>query len=240
MKRYKRKITDTSYSRELTREERILYKKAIKQIEETNRRLEQLERGIDLNKGRYNPKTKRFERAGNIVVLENGKKRTVKTTKYDMRYKTGTWATKKLLNRIGDMYSKKSNKIIMSKKLSPAELRNVIKATRQFLNSKTSTREGIKTVEENTKQTIRNIITDEENIEKFSDQDVETLYSFWNDKDWQDVTRYIDPSDLYVLLVSTESEDDFIKQVIYYAEDPSPFKDLDMQDKLRRIYKKFR
>ena len=80
MKRLKRKIVDSNYSKELTNEERALYKKAIKQVEETNKRLKRLERGVDINKGRYNPKTKRFERTGNITILENGKTRRIKTT----------------------------------------------------------------------------------------------------------------------------------------------------------------
>lgn len=239
MKRLKRKISDSNYSKTLDREERLLYKKAIKQIEETNRRLKKLERGIDLNKAKYNPKTKRWERTGNIVVLENGKKRTIKTTNY-LRAKSGTWATKKLSDKLGSLYNKKTNKISMPVKFDKASLRAIIKATNNFLNSQTSTLEGIKKVQDKTKETIRNIIDNPDNINNFTDNDVETLYNFWNDSDWQDITQYIPPSDLYVIMMDSESDTDFLSKIEMYIDKDSLYGDADMKDKLVNIYHKFR
>ena len=57
MKRYKRSLADVNKVK-MDSETRALYKKALKQIEQTNKRLERLERGADFNKGIYNPKTK--------------------------------------------------------------------------------------------------------------------------------------------------------------------------------------
>lgn len=238
MKRLKRQITDKSYTKALDQEERLLYKKAIKQIEETNKRLKQLERGIDLNKARYNPKTKRYERTGNITILEDGKKKTIKTTKY-LRSKAGTWATKKLSDRLGTMYNKKTNKISMPVKFDKASLRAIIKATNNFLQSKTSTTKGIEDVKNKTKETIRNLIEDE-NVEEISDEELETLYNFWNDKDWLDVTQFIPPSDLYIILSDSNSENDFLRKIEMYIDADSLYGDSDMKDKLAGIYQKFR
>lgn len=234
MKRYKRKISDTGYSKNLTYEERILYKQAVKQIEETNRRLKKLEKGIDINKGRYNPKTRRFERTGNIAVLQDGQKTLLKSKKY-VRYNTGSWASKKLLDNIGEYYNKKTRRISISKSVDTAELRKIIKATRNFLNSETSTVKGIKRVEDRTKDTISNIVSDE-----LTPSEINTLYDFWNDKDWVDATQYIPPSDLYIILTESEDEVDFIEKIKMYIDEGSLKGDSDMRDKLVRIYNKFR
>lgn len=237
MKRYKRKIADV-YNKNLTREEKILYKQAVKQIEETNKRLKQLEKGIDVNKGRYNPKTKRYERQGNIVVLDNGKKTILKQKKI-VKYDIGSWASKKLIDNLSEFYNKKKNKIsIDSLKLDTAALRKIVKATRKFLNSETSTVKGIKKVEDRTKETISNIVSD---VDDITPSDINTLYDFWNDPDWVDATQYIPPSDLYVILAESYDEVDFIDKIKMYIDEGSLEKgDSDMREKLVRIYKKFK
>lgn len=237
MKRLKRKIVDSNYSKELTNEERALYKKAIKQVEETNKRLKRLERGVDINKGRYNPKTKRFERTGNITILENGQTRRVKTTQL-LKYDVGTWASKKLTQRLESYYSKSTNRITLPKGLKPAELRSIIKATKNFLKSQTSTPKGIKDVENKTKENIANIISDDATSEE-----VETLYNFFTDSDFNQVTQYIDPSELFVILnycrENNISENGFLKQIENYVFSDSLYTDSDIQDALLRIYNKY-
>lgn len=237
MKRLKRKIVDSNYSKELTNEERALYKKAIKQVEETNKRLKRLERGVDINKGRYNPKTKRFERTGNITILENGKTRRIKTTQL-LKYDVGTWASKKLTQRLESYYSKSTNRITLPKGLKPAELRSIIKATKNFLKSQTSTPKGIKDVENKTKENIANIISDDATSEE-----VETLYNFFTDSDFNQVTQYIDPSELFVILnycrENNISENGFLKQIENYVFSDSLYTDSDIQDALLRIYNKY-
>lgn len=237
MKRLKRKIVDSNYSKELTNEERALYKKAIKQVEETNKRLKRLERGVDINKGRYNPKTKRFERTGNITILENGKTRRIKTIQL-LKYDVGTWASKKLTQRLESYYSKSTNRITLPKGLKPAELRSIIKATKNFLKSQTSTPKGIKDVENKTKENIANIISDDATSEE-----VETLYNFFTDSDFNQVTQYIDPSELFVILnycrENNISENGFLKQIENYVFSDSLYTDSDIQDALLRIYNKY-
>ncbi len=237
MKRLKRRIVDSNYSKELTTEERALYKKAIKQVEETNKRLKRLERGVDINKGRYNPKTKRIERTGNITILENGKKRRIKTIQL-LKYDVGTWASKKLTQRLESYYSKLTNRITLPKGLKPAELRGIIKATKNFLKSQTSTPKGIKDVETKTKENIANIISDD-----VSSEEVETLYNFFTDSDFNQVTQFIDPSELFVILnycrENNISENGFLKQIENYVFSDSLYTDSDIQDALLRIYNKY-
>lgn len=237
MKRLKRKIVDSNYTKELTTEERALYKKAIKQVEETNRRLKRLERGIDINKGRYNPKTKRFERTGNITILENGKQRRIKTTQL-LKYDVGTWASKKLTQRLETYYSKSTNRITIPKGLNPAQLRGIIKATKNFLKSQTSTPEGIKQVENKTKENIANIIDAD-----LQTNEVETLYKFFEDPDFNYARDFIDPSELIAIVNYSEQEDfserDYLKQIENHIYSDSLYMDSDLTDALIRIYHKY-
>ena len=217
-----------------------LFRDTCKLIKEANRRLERLDRGVDLNKGKYNPKTKRFERKDSRVIINKSGKRTrIKTTKI-MRFPRGTWASKKLYDRIGSSYIK-NNQVSINKGISLTELRLVNKALKNFLDSKTSTIKGILEVEKQTKQNISNLV-DNFDEEELSNEDVNTLYDFFTDSDFQDVIRYIPPSDLYILLVDSkrnnDSNNDFLKKIEMYIDKDSLYSDRDMKDKLIRIYEK--
>lgn len=237
MKRYKRKIIKDN-SVLLDHEEKILYNRALRQIEETNRRLKKLEKGIDINKGRYNPKTKKFERIGNITIKENGRSITRKT-KNIVKFNSGTWASKKLINRVEKYYNPKINRISLPSLVNKQELRLIIKATKNFLNSITSTIEGINMVEQRTKDTISNIVGNE-----LDNEDIETLYNFWNNEDWKDITEYIPPSDLYIILSEStsrdESNEDFLKRIEMYIDKDSLKGDSDIKEKLLRVYNKLK
>lgn len=217
-----------------------LFRDTLKLIKETNRRLSRLERGVDINKGKYNPKTKRFERKDSQVIINKAGKRTrIKTTKI-MRFPSGTWASKKLYDRISSSYIK-NNRVSINKGISLTELRLVNKALKNFLNSKTSTVKGILEVEKQTKQNISNLV-DNFDEEELSNEDVNTLYDFFSDSDFQDVIQYIPPSDLYILLVDSkrnnDSNNDFLRKIEMYIDKDSLYSDSDMKDKLIRIYGK--
>lgn len=244
MRRFKRQIKpDKTYLKELNKEERLLYKRTIKQVEEVNKRLRQLEKGIDLNKARYNPRTKRYERTGDIVLYQDGKKTRLKQ-KNIVKYKAGTWATKKLANKLGSMYNKKQNKITIPKKIDVAGLRSILKATKNFLESQTSTTKGINKVEKNTKETIKNIISDDfDETNEPTEEEVETLYSFWNDKDFIDATEFVDPSDLFVIISDSAndelSDNQYLERIKMYTGNDSLVRDEDMREKLLNIYHKY-
>ena len=236
-KQYKASRTrrlDNQYINTLDREQKTMYKRASRLIEQTNKRLKQLEKGIDLNKGKYNPKTKRFERKVKTV------KGSRKITDY-MRVQRKSFASKKLFDRLENYYNIKENRIEMPKRASTPELRLIIKASLNFLNSETSTLKGISEVEKRVKDSI-STITDE--YEELDQEDVNTLYDFFEDDDFKDVSEKIPPSDLWVMLSDAKAsdldEDQFMNRIRSYvfAENPSGL-DLDMQNKLERIYNKF-
>ena len=217
-----------------------LYKDTLKLIKETNKRLARLEKGVDLNRGKYNPKTKRFERPDTQVVIRNGKKVKIATTKR-VSYKTGTWASKKLLEKVPEAFvnGKVSTNI---SNMSKVQLTALNKALKNFLTSKTSTIKGIQQIE---KQTKENISQEVENFDEdsISSEDINTLYDFFNDKDFNYTTDYIAPSDLWVILTTAKANNDsdekFLDRVGQYIDKDSLYEDLDLKEALVRIYHKF-
>ena len=202
-----------------------LIKETNKLIDQANKRLIKLSKGIDINRGKYNPKSKRFERVS----------KQVSRVKYDFN----SWASKKMFEKlrikpglIQHVTAKDSYTDIMLHK----------KATTNFLNSKTSTLSGIRDVIEEQKKNIKNILEDFD-TEDISDEEVEVLYNFWEDKDFNYVTQYVDPSELWIALEEVSNAggtaEDFVRYMEQYIYSETLYKDLDLVEALKKIYNKF-
>ena len=218
-----------------------LYKKTVKLARETNKRLKRLEKGIDINKGRYNPKTKLFERVGTVTITnKKGKKINLKTKKI-VRFKSGTWASKKLYEKIGDYIT--NNQISVPPKANRTQLISLNKAMRNFLDSKTSTVAGIREIERQQKDNISNILGDFDSDE-ISNDEIETLYDFFEDKDFNNVTKEknIMPSDMWITLTTAKEEkwtkEKYLKNIYNYNPDLD-MNDLDLKESLISIYNKY-
>ena len=225
-----------------------LYKDTLKLIKETNRRLSRLEKGVDLNKGRYNPKTKKFERKGDIILVKDGKRIKLKQTKI-ARYPVGTWATKKLESRLSDIdIDIRSNKIKINENINSNKLIKLNKALRLFLNSQTSTISGIQEVEKQTKQNIRNILSDFDedtgDIFEPSNKDIEKMYDLFGTDDMDTITDYIPPSDFFVILNQAKEENDsnvkFLNRIRTILDPETVNKDDDLAEALVRTFNKFK
>lgn len=145
-----------------------------------------------MNKARQKLKKRTIQkikqREYNMLVRET-KKQVDETNRrlksLEKQYKVGTWASGKLKTRIKNNKTKglmfKGKRIKLKPKMSKTDLIQVQKATKQFLNSKTSTRKGI---EETRKETIDSL-KGELNLDKeVSDKDAETMYNMLSDKDF--------------------------------------------------------
>lgn len=202
-----------------------LIKQTNKLIDEANKRIKTLTKGIDINRGKYNPKTKRFERAD--------------VDKQFIRYSTDSWATRKLYDRLfieDGMIPRLTNKDTNMKILATN------KAIRNYLKSQTSTIKGIKKVETTTKNTIKNVVSDFD-TEELSDKDINELYKYLSDPDFNYATQYFDPSDLWINLAEIKSaggnEEDFLRRIENYLSSDSLYKDDDLVESLTNIYNKF-
>ena len=223
-----------------------------RQVNKANSRLKSLIR--DVNKGVYNPKTKRFERKGTITIIDkNGNIRKVKST--NIKDYRGKFASKKLEEL--ESFNKKLNKIELSGNESRDELLEINKLTENFLKSKTSTLSGIEEVEKGIKENIS------AKLDEFdmTPSEVDSLYTLYDDKDFVALRKYLDPSELQALMMEVKEfrdslrnddipfSDDEINQAglnkfaelfVSYAglDKKTAGLDQDLQDALSSLYKK--
>lgn len=218
-----------------------LYNETEKLLTRASKRLERLSRGIDVNKGTYNPKTKRYERKGTITIINESGKRVKIKQKNIQSFSNTSWAGKKLnekLNQIGKVNLKT---LKLDKEVKMSDLKAINKAVKNFLSSQTSTLKGIRKIEKTTKDSMRELLSDIDNI---SNEDINTLYEFFNDPDYQFARDYLDPSELNIVLAESKSSKDtteeFINRISNYIDEESLYRDEDLYNKLVNIYNKFK
>lgn len=220
-KRYKKTISNK------TNVKSDLYKQVQKQVRETNKRLEKLSKGYDVNKAVRNPKTGRFERVS----------KEVKRVSYD----TGTWASKKLINRLEtstlDAWS--NGRVKIRENMTITQLRAVQKATSQFMASKTSTLKGIQSVKESTKESLKATLSDED-LGEITDSEVETMYNMLSDNDFRFLSDKVGASTAWSLIEDAKENNDtekgWINRLNRYAFE---INDVDMRNKALAIYNKY-
>lgn len=152
-----------------------------------------------------------------------------------------TWATKKLRDKLSTeplQAWSKTGRVKVNKSMTITQMKSTIKATQQFLNSKTSTKRGIKQVRKTTiKNLAKSLGTEEEDL---TDEEAETLYEMLSDDYVTDILKYIPASDFWALIEdakeSGDSQDSFISRISDYIEFGN---DVDMRNKLIMIYEKY-
>ena len=152
-----------------------------------------------------------------------------------------TWATKKLRDKLEaeplQAWSK-TGRVKVNKSMTITQMKSTIKATQQFLNSKTSTKRGIKQVRKTTiKNLAKSLGTEEEDL---TDEEAEALYDMLSDDYVTDILKYIPASEFWALIEdakeSGDSQDSFISRISDYIEFGN---DVDMRNKLIIIYEKY-
>ena len=155
------------------------------------------------------------------------------------RYKSGTWASKKLANRLSsnkfNMWSKKG-KIKTGKNLTKTQLIGLNKAINQFLNSQTSTKKGISAWKKNQVESIKLNRSDDPD---FTEEDAEDFFEMFGDNDFDFFASKIGASALqeiiYDAMRENDSEDEFVARLSLYIE----INDLDIREKAIRLYEKY-
>lgn len=155
------------------------------------------------------------------------------------RYRTGTWASKKLANRLSsnklNMWTKKG-KIKTGKNLTKAQLIGLNKAINQFLNSQTATKKGISTWKKNQVESIKLNRSDDPD---FTEEDAEDFFEMFGDNDFDFFASKIGASTLqeiiYDAMRENDSEDEFVARLSLYIE----INDLDIREKAIRLYEKY-
>ena len=197
-----------------------------------------------VNTGKGSIATKRVSRRRGKVDLEKETRKLVRKANARLdslqrRYRSGTWASKKLANRLSqnkvDMW--KNGKIKVGKNPSKAQLIGLNKAINQFLQSQTSTKRGIQEVKRKQIESIRlrRSVEDEE----FTEEDAEDFYDMFGDNDFAYFADKIGASKLqeiiYDAIRANDSEDNFLDRLELYIE----LNDLDIREKAIRLYNKY-
>ena len=120
---------------------------------------------------------------------------------------TGTWASGKLLNRLNvsklkgnKLITKKGNlpKIRINRNLSTTNLIAINQATRQFIESKTSTTRGIRETRKSVINSLQKTFGDVG--KEINYKQAELLYTLFDETDFEDVSRYSNASVVWTVL----------------------------------------
>ena len=158
-------------------------------------------------------------------------------------FKTGTWASKKLADRLGtnllNSYNKKSGRVKLRKNATTRELTTINKSLVNFLNSETSTKKGIKGVRERTIKSLSKTLSDFDN--EVSYDEAEALYNMLEDKDFTNIVEQIGASEAWALfdesIEQDESESEFIIKMQAYL--PNVKDNQRLYNRLSRLYEKY-
>lgn len=157
------------------------------------------------------------------------------------RYKSGTWASKKLANRLGSnkmkMWSK--GKIKLGKNPTKQQMIAVNKAASQFLRSQTSTKKGISKTRQKTIESLRGTLSTEDN--EMSYEDAEKFYEMFGEDNFSNIADKIGASALQAVIEDAieenDSSNDFIKRIEMYAG--LSMNDLDLRESAKVLFEKY-
>lgn len=155
-------------------------------------------------------------------------------------YKSGTWATKKLRNRLQTTKLRgwHRGRVKIKKGLSETDYSAINKALNQFLDSSTSTPKGIEKNIKTTKKAIQDLLSDE-NKEKVTDEDAEFYYDMLGQDDFDYFADKIGASTLWILIDEAITENDSQNDWINRLESYITLNDEDVRNRAIRLYNKY-
>jgi len=178
-------------------------------------------------------------------TLKNTQKVNQRIRSLNRRYRKGTWAVKRLINRLDTNILSvwKNGRIELNKNLTQSQLIAINKATNQFLESKTSTKLGIKEVSSNIKESLKETLSDD--IKELTNEEVDFMYDMLGDdnfsyfnKDRED-TNFIGASELWIVIDEAinkgDDEDTFLNRMNVFVN----VNDENIRNKAINIYNKY-
>lgn len=159
----------------------------------------------------------------------------------ERRVKSGTWATRKLKNRLSIKKLKawtKTGRVKVKSDLSITDLKMIEKAIKQFLSSKTSTKRGIMEARERVKESIKTTLNEEGY--DLSDDEADTFYSMLEDDDFNYFADKVGASTMWAIMDDAieynESDTKFANRIERYV---ATINDLDTLEKVKGLYDKY-
>ena len=190
--------------------------------------------------------TKRLTTGGDTARLEKETRKLVnkanaRLDSLQRRYRSGTWASKKLANRLSSNKMKmwRNGKIKLSKNPTKQQLIAVNKAASQFLQSATSTKKGISKTRQKTIESLRGTLSTE--TKEMSYEDAEKFYEMFGEDSFSNIADKIGASALQAVIEDAieenDSEDSFIKRLELYGG--LSMNDLDIRQSANDLFAKY-
>ena len=139
------------------------------------------------------------------------------------KYGSRTWASKKLFNRLdaSTLKAVKRGRVKITKNMTMTQLSAVRNAVNMFLNSKTSTKAGIKQTSESIKKGIQKTLADEDRV--IDDADIEEYYSMLTENSFKMFADYMGASTVWAFIddakESNMSENEFVETLNHYMDE---------------------
>lgn len=173
-------------------------------------------------------------------TLKQVRKVNEKLDSLERRYKSGTWSSKRLSNRLDSSALKAWSKgrIRIPKNVTQTQLIAIQKASKLFLESKTSTKAGIKSVKTETVKGIAKNLSVNEKI--VTEDEAEFFYSMLGTSDFDFFAEKRNASTVWGIIdeaiEKNHSENQFIKALNNHIDFSN---DVDTIAKAKRLYEKY-
>lgn len=155
-----------------------------------------------------------------------------------------TFAAKNLRKRLNveklSAWNNKKNIVKLKANLSKTQLVNIHDFITKFKDSKTAYKSGLKEAVKTKRQNLIEQTDNEAFVNSLSDNQINVIYSAYDDPDYKTVAMEIDPSDLFALMITAKQEQwsltTFRKELENYM---STTNDKDLRNSIRIIYEKY-
>ena len=191
-------------------------------------------------KQRKRPTREDFRQKKYKEVRKLSQKVNTRLKSLERKIKSGTWASRKLKNRLSTKRLKawKFDRVNVGKNISTTDLKMIQKALEQFLNSKTSTKRGIEDAKDRVKESIKTTLN--ESGYDLTDEEADTFYSMLEDEDFNYFADKVGASTMWAIMDDAieynESETKFANRIERYI---ATINDLDTLDKVQNLYNKY-
>ena len=156
--------------------------------------------------------------------------------------KDGTWASKKLYDRLSggkvNVMNKKLNKVVLGKqKLNKTQKKMIDKALTNFLASETSTPKGIENVRQRSIKSLQMTLSDYDNM--LSYDEAEAYFNMFADSDFSSIAEKLGASETWIMIDDAKEMNDDETTFLARMNTIMDINDEDVKEKLIRIFEKY-
>ena len=175
-------------------------------------------------------------------IVKDVRKANQRIRRIQSRYGDNAWAVRNLTDKLDNKLIKAINpysgEIRIRKNMNQAQLNAVRRATKEFLDAKTSTLVGIRHAKENVLSGLRASLSDDEIT--LSDKEMQSLFRIVEDEDIKTTVEFVGASTLWRLMIDAKeknmNENDWFNLLKDYNINGN---DLDIKDDLSRIFNNY-